>query len=162
MLATSGQYVPTVSTRVPSADYSPACACRGSDPSAERDLVGIFLALDQPVQSHFEPCSSNRSLCFRETEFYARRLRRRNIPEKFTKTPAETKLTPSRSASWAVVTGWPGNLLGSRNAWWRREDSNCVPSTRSSVEPVSGPLDVFEIARQQSIDTFARIWSEGW
>jgi hypothetical protein len=76
------------------------------------------LGLLTSIDLHSNRISSNRSLCFRETDFCAQRRRRRNIPEKFTETLAETKLTPNKSANWAVITGWPGNLLGSRNAWW--------------------------------------------
>src|ERR1700722_14445913 len=86
------------------------------------------LGLPTAVSLHSNRVSSNWSLCFRATDFCAQRRRRRNIPEKFTETLAETKLTPNKSANWAVITGWPGNLLGSRNAWWGWKDSNFRPS----------------------------------
>jgi hypothetical protein len=49
--------------------------------------------LPTPLDLHWNRVSSNRSLCFRETEFFAQRQRRRNIPEKFTEAQAETNLT---------------------------------------------------------------------
>jgi hypothetical protein len=43
---------------------------------------------------HSNRVSSNRSLCFQETEFCAQRQKATKHPEKFTETAAETKLTP--------------------------------------------------------------------
>jgi hypothetical protein len=34
----------------------------------------------------------------------------------------------NKSADWAAITGWPGNLLASRNAWRGLKDSNFRPS----------------------------------
>jgi hypothetical protein len=51
-----------------------------------------------------------------------------NIAKKFTGMPAETELTPNKSADWAAITGWPGNLPGNRDAWWRTQSpSNLSP-----------------------------------
>jgi hypothetical protein len=47
--------------------------------------------------------------------------------KKFTE-PSRDEAHGNKSANWAVITGWPGNLIGSRNAWWAREDSNLSPN----------------------------------
>src|SRR5580704_14600599 len=60
-----------------------------------------------------------------------------NIPEKFSKTPAETKLTPNNSANGAVSAGWPGNLFGGRNAWWRTQSQSDRKHPRKVLEDAS-------------------------
>jgi hypothetical protein len=71
---------------------------------------------------HSNRVSSNRCLCFRETEFYAQRQRRRNIRRSSQGLAGRDEAHANKSANWAVIARWPGNLFESRNAWWARED----------------------------------------
>jgi len=81
----------------------------------------------RPLGLHSNRVSSNRSLCFREAEFFAQRQRRRNVPGKFTETLAETKLTPQL-----------GQLRASyRTAGKSLRKSECVVEEAVTVEPVS-------------------------
>jgi hypothetical protein len=85
--------------------------------------VGFEIRIDFAVNDE----NPNRSLCFREAEFFAQRQRRRNVPGKFTETLAETKLTPQL-----------GQLRASyRTAGKSLRKSECVVADAVTVEPVS-------------------------
>jgi hypothetical protein len=86
---------------------------------------------------HSNRVSSNGSLCFRETEFYALRLRRRNTPEKFTETPAETKLTPPDGREISSEVGMRGGA--GRSPTLRRIDG--LQKVRVEMDPLSGKGD---------------------
>jgi len=76
---------------------------------------------------HSNRVSSNRSLCFQETEFCAQRQKATKHPEKFTETAAETKLTPQL-----------GQLGASyQTAGKSLRTSECVVADAVAVEPVS-------------------------
>jgi hypothetical protein len=76
---------------------------------------------------HSNRVSSNRRLCFRETEFCAQRQRRRNHSAKFTENPGRDELTPQL-----------GQLRASyRTAGKSLRKSECVVADAVPVEPVS-------------------------
>jgi hypothetical protein len=69
--------------------------------------------------------------------------------------PWQRRSSRHNSANCALVTGQLGNLFESRNAWWRREDSNCVPSAQSAPNRSLGPRDLLRPT------SYPRTWQHG-